>query len=152
MTITLVVIDSHQDALHLASPDTSSLLIAADQMVSFSFGSYHFCFCFNIFCYLYSNIPVKLMGKFSNLLIFIWWIFSKLMPSCCFHTDSQGRAHAHEGVSSSWYQARQLLLWLVTQSLKISTWCLNLGTSFKCHIHDKFYLSEFWKERCQPQI
>ena len=30
------------------------------------------------------KIPVKIL----NSLIFIWWIFSKLMPSCCFHTDN----------------------------------------------------------------
>ena len=53
-----------------------TVLMLAGQMVSF--------------CYLYpcplslkKSIPVKIL----NSLIFIWWIFSKLMPSCCFHNS-----------------------------------------------------------------
>lgn len=64
-----------------------TVLMLADQMVSF--------------CYLYAcplsqsqnnhalfhlrNIHVKIL----NSLIFIWWIFSKLMPSSYFHIDNK---------------------------------------------------------------
>jgi hypothetical protein len=37
-----------------------------------------------------------------------WIVSSQLMPSHYFHVDNQSRVHAHKGVSSPWYQARQL--------------------------------------------